>query len=158
MSILERNLREIIEDCTINLDNGTLTQSTINLFKFLKVHYFLLNGDPENESLQLLDSLKVICFLILISNDDKSSKINAFVNTILEETKGDDVYLKDISDNDISMSDNTIELQFHKKEPKTLDVLSVLLSSAILPFIYYHHRGTREPEFDRFVKFATTNK
>jgi hypothetical protein len=65
-SIQERPLREILEDCTED-DDEKIPQATINLIKFFKLRYFLLNEDSE--SFQLLDSLKVICFLILFSKD-----------------------------------------------------------------------------------------
>ena len=41
----------------------------------------------KNESFKLLDTLKVSCFIILISNDRENQKITQFVDIILEEIK-----------------------------------------------------------------------
>ena len=62
-----------------------------------------------------------------------------------------------MSDNDLSMSDNTIEHQFHKKDQKTLEVLSIQLASAILPYVYYYRQDTTDAKFKEFEKYATTN-
>ena len=67
------------------------------------------------------------------------------------------MYLKDISDNDISQSDNAIEVQFHKKEPKMLEVLSLQLAGAVLPFVHYFQPTLKDKDFENFVKYATTN-
>lgn len=58
---------------------------------------------------------------------------------------------------DQSQSDNNIEVQFHKKEPKTLEVLSFQLASAILPFVHYFEDEITDSDFDRFSQYATTN-
>jgi hypothetical protein len=64
---------------------------------------------------------------------------------------------KDASDMELSMSDNTVEIQFHKKEPKTLDVLSLVLAAAILPFVFYFENQFDDKDFENFTKFSTTN-
>jgi hypothetical protein len=58
---------------------------------------------------------------------------------------------------ELSMSDNNIDIQFHKKEPKTLEVLSLLLAGAILPFVYYFENQFYDKDFENFTKFSTTN-
>lgn len=55
------------------------------------------------------------------------------------------------------MSDNNIEIQFHKKEPKTLEVLSLQLAGAILPFVYYFEKELEDKDFETFTQYATTN-
>lgn len=57
----------------------------------------------------------------------------------------------------MSQSDNAIDMQFHRKEGNMLEVLSILLSGAILPFIHYFEEQMRDTEFYRFKQFATTN-
>ena len=123
----------------------------------MKEPYFVLSGDFDVESLDLLDSLKVITFLIVFSKDKEQNKISAFVNTIIEESKGKDFYLRDVSDYDISASDNAIEFQFHKKEPRTLEVLSLQLAGTILPFISFCKDDEGEEDYDTLVKLSTTN-
>lgn len=74
----------------------------------------MLNDETGYESLQLLDSLKIVCFIILFSNEENTTKINTFIETILEETRGNDYYAKDVSDNEVYYSDNATGVQFHK--------------------------------------------
>lgn len=95
-------------------ESNSVPQSIKNIQKLFKTKFFQLSDESGYEILQLLDSLKIICFLILESNEANEVKINTFIETILEESRGNDYYAKDISDNEINYSDNAGSMQFHK--------------------------------------------
>ena len=50
-----------------------------------------------------------------------------------------------------------IGYQYHRKDPKMLEVLSLLLAGAVLPFVYYLKRDLVDPDFEKFTDYATTN-
>lgn len=43
------------------------------------------------------------------------------------------------------------------KDPKFLEVYSLQLAGAILPFVYYFGSTINDKDFIKFVKFSTTN-
>ena len=60
-SIQERPLKEILEDVSMtDSTQNKVLQNTSNVQKFFKMKYFQLSDEDGYESLQLLDSLKVI--------------------------------------------------------------------------------------------------
>jgi hypothetical protein len=79
--------------------------------------YFLLSEEDEYETLQLLDSLKIICFVILFSKEEEDTKIQILIETIIEEIGGQDYYIDDISDNEANFGQNQEENK-DKSNPK----------------------------------------
>ena len=67
--IQQKQLIQIIEEWTADEITGDVPQSSENLLKFFQMDYFLLNEDLEDDSFQMLDALKIICFIILISKE-----------------------------------------------------------------------------------------
>ena len=79
------------------------------------------------------------------------------IETIVEETRGNEYSIKDISDNECA-SDNAAGVQFHKKNKKLLEVLTLLLAGPILPFIhFFEEKLADDKEFLQFKQYATTN-
>ena len=113
-SIQERPLKEILENVSTNDEYKSVPQSIKNIQKIFKTKYFQLSDETGYEILQLLDSLKIIWFLVLESKESEDIKVNTFIETILEESKGNDYFAKDVSDNEIYYSDNAGGIQFHK--------------------------------------------
>lgn len=69
--------------------------------------------------------------------------------------------LIDVSDNDLSKSDNAMGMTFHRRDQTFLEVLSLQLSAPILPFIEHYQKNTgvamRSGQFKKFVEYSTTN-
>ena len=150
-------LFEVLENELLD-DNGEyLCPSIDELKKFFKTQYFFKDFNNDYSPLPLLDSLKIIWFLIIFSHDTDDSKISVFIEAILEEIKGNKYSLNDISDNEY-VSDNAQGVKFYRKHPQLLEVLSFLLAGVILPFVYYFKdKFLEDKNFIEFKKYATTN-
>ena len=147
--IKEARLKEILGHFTADKQGGKSQRTTENLYKFLKLEYFYLN-EEDNESFKFLDSLKIKCFIILISRDKEERKINELIELILQENREND---SDSLENHESCDD-----KFYKNDKKMLKTFSILFSWAIIPFIYYLQEDLGgDPEFDKFFDFSTTN-
>lgn len=151
-SIQQRPLNRILEDLSTNKGKKTRVPDNIRRLKefIMKSHFFKINQDKQDDVLGLNDVLKVITFLIVFSNAKLPTKVEMFIKTIEKEADPTPISFKDTSDYDISASDNAVEIQYHKKHPKMLEVLSVQLSSAILPFVYYFEGRIDDEKFIRF--------
>ncbi|CAI2379750.1 unnamed protein product [Moneuplotes crassus] len=143
-------LMEIIEKYFIHSDNKEAAYRVNTLTEFFEQQYFQSDEDGEEG---FLDSLKINCFLLLIctesENNNKASKTNELIQLMLEvaiESEHDEA------------SEGT-KHQFYRKDPITLEVLSILFSGAIIPFIQKCEvQLCGDEHFERLLNYATTNQ
>ncbi|CAI2361781.1 unnamed protein product [Moneuplotes crassus] len=155
-SISYRNMKGIVEECTVGEDHCMIPKSTKNILQFLSLSYFTLSRNYDSESLKLLDTPKVVLFLILYCHESKLHKISCFMDLIQGEPKIDESYSRDCTEKDISFNENVGDAQYHKDDPFILEILSLIFSNAILPFISSCN-VEYDDDFERFELFCTTN-
>ncbi|CAI2383191.1 unnamed protein product [Moneuplotes crassus] len=149
----QRLLVEIYEEAT---KGCKIPLSDCFLFRALSTQYFLYNTSPIQADLALLDSLKILTFLILYCSEAKEDKVGFLMTCVDQYSKIVEADPKDLSSDQIDSS-GVATAVYSCDHRDLLEVLASFLESSIIPFIEMCPDEGDDKKYTRFIKRATDN-
>lgn len=120
------------------------------LKNLVKTRYFALDNKDSARDGRMIDLQKLLCFLLLYTETNKSNKVEIIVRLGIMLTQ----YDQDQEYSILKSSKDAEKLEINCEI--LLLIVSFMLSSVVLPFLYYYEDFNSDYDFRRFTRFCTT--